>query len=163
MFKKLLTTRSMCVSAIIAALYAALTMLLAPISYGAIQCRVSEAFTLLPILLPEAVPGLFLGCLISNLFSPAVTIWDIVFGSLSTLLAACGTYALRKKPVLAALCPVLANGLIVGTVLSMTLGLPVALTMGEVALGELVAVALGFVLLSALKKAKFDAKSLSKR
>lgn len=93
MFRKLLTTRSMCVSAIIAALYAALTMLLAPISYGAIQCRVSEAFTLLPMLLPEAIPGLFLGCLISNLFSPVVTIWDIVFGSLATLLAACGTYA----------------------------------------------------------------------
>ena len=53
MFKKLLTTRSLCLSAIIAALYAALTLLLAPISYGNIQCRVSEAFTVLPMVLPQ--------------------------------------------------------------------------------------------------------------
>ena len=54
MFKKLLTTRSLCLSAIIAALYAALTLLLAHISYGNIQCRVSEAFTVLPMVLPQA-------------------------------------------------------------------------------------------------------------
>ena len=66
MFKKLLTTRSLCVSAVIAALYAAMTLLLAPISYGPIQLRLSEAMTLLPILLPQAVPGLFVGCLIAT-------------------------------------------------------------------------------------------------
>ena len=70
MFKKLLTTRSVCLSAMIAALYAALTLLLAPISYGAIQCRISEAMTLLPILLPQAIPGLVIGCLVANLLSP---------------------------------------------------------------------------------------------
>lgn len=162
MFKKLLSTRSLCVSGIIAALYAALTLLLAPISYGAIQCRVSEAFTLLPMLLPQAIPGLFVGCLIANLFSPAVTLWDILFGSAATLLAACGTYALRKKPLLAALCPIVTNGVLVGLMLSMTLRLPVALTMGEVALGELAAVSLGFVLLTALKKAHFNFARLSR-
>ena len=61
MFRKLLTTRSLCISAVIAALYAALTMLLAPISYGGVQLRFSEALTLLPLLLLEAVPGLFVG------------------------------------------------------------------------------------------------------
>ena len=118
MFKKLLTTRSLCLSAIIAALYAALTLLLAPISYGNIQCRVSEAFTVLPMVLPQSIPGLFVGCLIANIFSPTPSIWDIVFGSLTTLIAACGTYALRKKPVLAAACPVVANGVIVGLMLA---------------------------------------------
>ena len=88
MFKKLLTTRSLCLSAIIAALYAALTLLLAPISYGNIQCRVSEAFTVLPMVLPQSIPGLFVGCLIANIFSPTPSIWDIVFGSLTTLIAA---------------------------------------------------------------------------
>ena len=83
MFKKLLTTRSLCLSAIIAALYAALTLLLAPISYGNIQCRVSEAFTVLPMVLPQSIPGLFVGCLIANIFSPTPSIWDIVFGSLT--------------------------------------------------------------------------------
>ncbi|MBQ8555676.1 MAG: QueT transporter family protein [Clostridia bacterium] len=160
MFKKLLTTRSLCVSAVIAALYAALTYFLAPISYGSIQCRVSEAFTLLPMLLPQAIPGLFAGCLIANLFSPMVTIWDIVFGSLATLVAAIGTYRLRSRPILAACCPVVANGLIVGSVLSLTLNLPLALTMVEVALGEIGAVAIGFALLSALKKTRVDLSKL---
>ena len=86
MFKKLLTTRSLCVSAVIAALYAALTLLLAPISYGPIQLRLSEALTLLPILLPEAVPALAIGCLLANILGGA-TIFDIIFGTLATLLA----------------------------------------------------------------------------
>ena len=151
MFKKLLTTRSLCVSAVIAALYAALTLLLAPISYGNLQCRVSEAMTLLPMVMPAAIPGLFVGCLLANLLG-GCTVWDIVFGSLATLIAALGTYALRKKPVLAALCPVLSNGLIVGAVLSFVWGLPLLLTMAEVAIGEVGAVIIGFVLLAALKK-----------
>ena len=151
MFKKLLTTRSVCLSAIIAALYAALTLLLAPISYGAIQCRISEAMTLLPILLPQAIPGLVIGCLVANLLSP-VAIWDVIFGTLATLIAALGTYKLRKKPLLAALCPVVANGVIVGVMLAVFYALPLWMTMLEVAVGEAVAVALGFILLAALRK-----------
>ena len=158
MFKKLLTTRSLCVSAVIAALYAAMTLLLAPISYGPIQLRLSEAMTLLPILLPQAVPGLFVGCLIANLYTGMLT--DIVFGSLATLLAAIGTYLLRKKPVLAAACPVAANAVIVGLVLSLSFNLPVALTMLEVGIGELGAVLLGMLILSGIKRAKIDLSRL---
>ncbi|MBQ4580195.1 MAG: QueT transporter family protein [Clostridia bacterium] len=154
MFKKLLSTRSLCVSAVIAALYAALTLLLAPISYGPIQLRLSEAMTLLPMVLPQAIPGLFVGCLIANLYTGMLT--DIIFGSLATLLAAVGTYLLRKKPLLAAACPVLANGLIVGTVLALSFNLPLALTMAEVAIGETGAVLLGLLILSALKRARVD-------
>ena len=62
-------------SAVIAALYAALTLALYPISFGAVQFRVSEALTLLPIVMPEAIPGLFVGCLVSNLIGSA-TPWD---------------------------------------------------------------------------------------
>ena len=159
MFKKLLTTRSLCISAIIAALYAALTMLLAPISYGSIQCRVSEAMTLLPMVLTQAIPGLFVGCLIANLYTGMLT--DIIFGSLATLLAAIGTYLLRRKPIRAAACPVISNGVIVGLVLANSFNLPVLLTMGEVALGEVGAVLIGFVILSALKRAKIDFSRLS--
>ena len=151
MFKKLLTTRSVCLSAMIAALYAALTLLLAPISYGAIQCRISEAMTLLPILLPQAIPGLVIGCLVANLLSP-VAIWDVIFGTLATLIAALGTYKLRKKPLLAALCPGVANGVIVGVMLAVFYALPLWMTMLEVAVGEAVAVALGFILLAALRR-----------
>lgn len=151
MFKKFPTTRSLCLSAMIAALYAALTILLAPISYGNVQCRVSEAMTLLPILLPQAIPGLAVGCLVANLLSP-VAIWDVLFGTLATLIAAVGTYALRRRPLLAALCPVAANGIIVGAMLSVFYALPLWLTMAEVAVGEVVAVALGFLLLPAMRK-----------
>jgi len=154
MFKKLLTTRSLCVSAVIAALYAALTLLLAPISYGGVQCRLSEAMTLLPMILPQAIPGLFVGCLIANLYTGMIT--DIIFGSLATLLAAVGTYLLRKKPILAAACPVLANAVVVGLVLSLTSNWPIPLTMLQVGLGETAAVLVGFVILSAMKRAKVD-------
>ena len=151
MIKKLFSTSSLCLSATIAALYAVLTMFLPALSYGAWQCRVSEAMTLLPMVLPQAIPGLFVGCLVANLLSP-VGVLDIVFGSLATLLAAVGTYALRKKPLLAAACPVAANGIIVGATLSYVYALPLWLTMLQVAAGEVLAVLIGFVLLQALKK-----------
>lgn len=151
MMKKLLTTRSLCVSAVIAALYAAMTLLLPAISYGELQCRLSESLTVLPILFPQAIPGLFVGCLIANLLSP-VGLVDIVFGSLATLLAAIGTWRLRRYPFLACACPVLANGLIVGWMLGAFYGLPYWITMLQVALGELGAVLIGCALLSALKR-----------
>ena len=155
MFRKLLTTRSLCVSAVIAALYAALTLLLAPISYGSLQCRVSEALTLLPMVLPQAIPGLFVGCLLANILG-GCAIWDVLFGSLATLLAAIGTYAFRQNKLLAALCPVLSNSVIVGSVLSAVWGLPVLLTMAEIALGEAAAVALGLALMPVLRRMDFS-------
>lgn len=81
--------------ALIAAIYAVLCAALAPISYGEVQFRISEALTILPLLMPEAVPGLFVGCLIANLIGGA-GILDIVFGSLATLIAGLLTYAMRK-------------------------------------------------------------------
>lgn len=139
-------------SAVIAALYAALTLALYPISFGAVQFRVSEALTLLPIVMPEAIPGLFVGCLVSNLIGSA-TPWDIIFGSLATLIAAILTYATRRNKILAAFWPVLCNTVIVGLVLALTLNLPVFLTMGEVGLGELAVVyTVGMAMLAALKR-----------
>ena len=160
MFKRLLNTRSLCLSAVIAALYAALTLLLAPISYGNLQCRVSEALTILPVLFPEAIPGLTVGCLLANLLGSA-TPWDVIFGTLATLIAALLTYATRsalwtkwKLPVLSAVWPVLSNGIIVGIILSVTFNLPLFLTMLEVAVGELVALFIGLLLYPALEKLK---------
>ena len=105
-------TRALARGAIIAALYTALTVLLAPLSYGEVQIRFSEAFTLLPMLMPEAVPALLVGCLLSNIID-GCTIFDIVFCSLATLLAAICTYKLRDKFWLSALMPVLFNGVII--------------------------------------------------
>lgn len=144
--------RNLAYGAMIAALYAVATVLLAPISYGETQFRVAEALTLLPMLTPAAIPGLTVGCLLANLWGSASAL-DMIFGPIATLLAALGTRALRKQPVLAALCPVVSNGLIVGTVLSRALGLPIALSMSTVALGEAaVCLALGLPLYHALRR-----------
>ena len=145
-------THLLALNGIIGGTYAALTLMLPPLSYGAWQCHLSEALTLLPLVLPQAIPGLFVGCLIANLYTGMLT--DIIFGSLATLLAAVGTYLLRKKPLIAAACPVISNGVIVGLVLAKSFNLPVLLAMGEVALGEIGAVLIGFVILGAMKRAR---------
>lgn len=137
---KNMTTRTLARGAVIAALYTALTLLLAPLSYGEVQIRFSEAFTLLPVLLPEAVPALAVGCLLSNILG-GCTIFDIVFGTLATLLAALCTRRLRNNLYLAAAMPVLFNGVIVGAVVHYCYApvIPLPLCMLSVAAGEAVA------------------------
>ena len=103
------TTRDLTLAALIAAVYAALTMLLP--AYGEIQLRVSEAMTVLPFLFPAAIPGLAVGGFIVNLFSPYPL--DILFGTLATLLACLMTRHMPNR-WLAPLPPVLCNALIVG-------------------------------------------------
>ena len=90
-----LTTKNMARSGIIGAIYAAVTLLLYPISYGGVQVRISEALTLLPLIFPEAIIGLTIGCLIANFFGNGVI--DIIFGTLATLVAAVCTYFAGKK------------------------------------------------------------------
>lgn len=106
-------------AAMIAALYVVLTQLahVFGLDSQAIQLRFSEALTILPYFTPAAIPGLFIGCILANFFSGCLP-WDIVFGSLATLLGALGTYALRKRKWLAPLPPILANTLIVPFVLA---------------------------------------------
>ncbi len=113
-------TRFLALSAVIAGLYAALTWAaaLVNLAYGPVQFRFSEALTVLPAFTPAAVPGLAVGCFLSNLASPLGVV-DWVFGTAATLLAALGTMAVgqvrwRGLPVLAPLPPVLANALVVG-------------------------------------------------
>ena len=105
--------KSLARAGMIAAIYAALTLIFAPISFNAVQFRISEAMTVLPILLPEAVPGLAVGCLVANILGGAA-LPDVIGGTLATLIAAILTRTLRKKPVLAMASPVVINGLIVG-------------------------------------------------
>ena len=154
---KPLTAKHLAHAGIIAALYAALTVLLAPISYGLIQCRVSEALSVLPVFTGAAVPGLFLGCVIANLLGGA-PIYDVVFGSLATLLAAIVTRLLAKNRVPRALLPlpsVLFNALIVGWLLVSVygVGVPLPLAMLYVGIGQAAACyGLGLPLLYMLEK-----------
>jgi len=125
---------------IIASLYAALTIVLAPISYGPVQVRISEALTILPFLTPAAVPGLFIGCVVANIYG-GLGIYDIIGGSLCTLFAAYLTYLLSRtrRPILAPLPPVVVNAVGVSLYLHLLFQLPYWLTVGYIALGEIVA------------------------
>ena len=109
------TVKKLTYAAVIAAVYVAITISLAMISFGPLQFRVSEALCILPFFFPAAVPGLFVGCLIANLMTG--NILDIVFGSLATLIAAIMTMKIKIK-WLACLPPAIINGIIVGAVLA---------------------------------------------
>ena len=113
-------------AAAVAALYAALTMFLAPISYGPLQLRVSEALCILPFFFPCTVWGLYVGCIIANLLSQ-FGVLDVVFGSLATLLAALCSARLGKKHreswlrcVLSCLMPVVFNAIIIGAIIALS-------------------------------------------
>ena len=135
--EKKLNAKALTKIAIIAAIYAGITIAVAPLSYAVMQIRVSEAMTILPVFTPLAIPGLFLGCLIANLLSPVGFI-DVVVGSLATLIGAAGTYALRKHRFFAMCCPVIANGILVGAMLHYVIGVNLSLwvCIAWVSLGE---------------------------
>ena len=143
----LYTTRG----ALIAALYVALTSLatVVGLSSGVIQFRISEALCILPLFFPEAIPGLFVGCIISNLMVPGVAIWDIIFGSLATLIGAIGARKLKALPEkykwIATLPTILANMIIVPFVLIYAYGVPDAymFLMLTVGIGEIVCAGIG--------------------
>ncbi|MBR5389928.1 MAG: QueT transporter family protein [Clostridia bacterium] len=142
--------------AAVAALYVALTYLASAmgLSSGVIQVRFSEALTILPCFFGAAVPGLFAGCLLANLLTGAV-VWDVVFGSIATLLGAIGTRLLRKNRWLACLPPIVSNVLIVPFVLVYAYGVPdtIPYLMLTVGVGEVISCGiLGQLLYTALDK-----------
>lgn len=152
-------------AAMIATLYIVLTFIANAFGLAnyAIQIRISEALTILPYFTPAAIPGLFIGCLLSNILT-GCALPDIVFGSLATLLGALGTYALRKWKWCAPICPILANTIIVPFILVYGYGLLIeglsliqclgfyCLTVGA---GEVISCGiLGMILLTILEKYK---------
>lgn len=143
-------------AAVIAALYVVLTLFINAfdLASGAIQVRISEALTILPYFTPAAVPGLFIGCLLSN-FMTGAAIWDIIFGSLATLIGAIGTYLLRKWKWCASLPPILSNTIIIPFVLTYAYGIPggIPFFMLTVGAGEVLSCGvLGMILLFALQR-----------
>lgn len=110
--------------ALIAALYVVLTYCSSVfgLASGGVQIRISEALTILPVFTPAAIPGLFVGCLLSNLLTGSM-ILDVIFGSFATLLGAIGTYVLKKSRFLFTLPPVLANALVIPMILRQVYGL----------------------------------------
>lgn len=146
-------------AAMIAALYVVLTYAasMLGLSSGAIQIRFSEALTILPYFTPAAIPGLFVGCLLSNTLTGACLL-DIICGSLATLLAAYASYAIRKYKYLTALPPIIANTLVVPFVLRYGYGMvddTIPFMMLTVGIGEIISCGiLGGILLFTLNKYK---------
>ncbi|MFZ5353261.1 MAG: QueT transporter family protein [Bacillota bacterium] len=140
-------------AALIAAVYAALTIAFAPLSYGQVQIRFAEMLTVLPAITPAAIPGLFVGCLVANIYGGGGIV-DIVFGSLATLTAAYISFKMPKK-WLVPMPPVLVNAVVVGFILNYLYQLPLLVTMVWVGLGQLVACyVLGYPLLLVLSRYK---------
>lgn len=171
-----INTRNLITAAVVGALYAVLTMVLAPISYGALQFRVSEVLCILPFFMPSTAWGLFVGCIVANLMSTA-GILDVVFGSLATLItclcvAQCGKMGnTLKARLIACFMPVVWNGLIVGATLTIALAGLNPLThfgafliyAGQVALGELgVMYIIGLPLMTYLPKQRFFSEFVDK-
>ncbi len=143
---------------LIAAAYVALTLLSSAVGLasGQVQLRLGESLCLLPCLLPAAVPGLTVGCLLANLLCGS-PIWDVLFGTLATLLGALGTRLLKDRPRLAVLPPILTNALIIPQVLARAYGLQAALPLLTltVALGQALSCGLlGTVVYNTLNKHK---------
>ncbi len=143
-----------CHASVTAALYTALTLIVGPFGNAVIQCRISEALCVLPFFTSAAIPGLTLGCLVSNLITGCM--WqDVVFGTLATLIGALGALLLRRIPTLVPLPTVLANTIIIPAVLTYSYGAEegiwfLILTVG---IGEIIsAYILGLILLYTLKK-----------
>ena len=143
-------------AALIAALYVILTFIsqMFGLASGVIQIRLSETLTVIPLFYKEAIPGLWIGCIIANILTGCVP-WDVVFGSLATLLGAIGTYYIgRKKPILGPVFPVISNMVIVPLVLQAVYGVKesfifLAVTVG---IGEVICCGLlGWQLYKALK------------
>ena len=142
--------------ALIAALYVAFSFI--AYSFGlsgnaVVQMRLSEMLTVLPAFMPAAIPGLAIGCLLTNLLT-GCAVWDVIFGTLATLLGAIGTFLLRKNKWLAPLPPILANTIILPPVLATVYGgatIPVFIL--PVGLGEIVCCGiLGEILVFFMKK-----------
>lgn len=145
-----------CQAAMIAALYVVLTYIASPLASGVIQVRFSEALTILPYFTPAAIPGVTVGCLLSNWLTGCAAL-DIVFGTIATLIGALGSYALRRHSWLVPLPPVLANTVIVPWVLRFAYGASNAIPymMVTVGMGEIISCyLLGIILLTALKRLK---------
>ena len=146
----------LCQAALIAALYVVLTYVarLFGLDSGVIQLRISEALCILPILMPAAIPGLYVGCLVSNLLMGAVWM-DVLIGPIATLIGALGTYALRRHVWLAPLPPVLANTLLIPPVLAFGYGATqsIPFLMLTVGIGEILSIYVcGLLLYFAIRK-----------
>ncbi|CUO31093.1 QueT transporter family protein [Clostridium sp. NSJ-49] len=154
-------TKRIVVTGVIAALYAVLTLILAPISFGPVQFRLSEIMVLLAFVDPLYILGLTLGCLLSNILG-GYGIMDVVFGSLATFMSCVVIYwtkntikNIKVSLLVSSIWPTIFNGLIIGWMLHITINVPMLITMLQVAFGEFIVVTVIGVPLGSLLAKKY--------
>lgn len=141
-------------NAMIATVYALFTVLISPLAYGGIQMRLSEVLIFLAFYRSRYIPGLVLGCLIANLFSP-MGLPDVIFGTLATVFA-CLSMNFLSNLYAAALAGSLINGLIVGLELHLVLNLPFAINFAQVAIGEFIVLFIGALIFKKISPRLFS-------
>lgn len=141
-------TKKLVVSAVVAGLYAVLTLSLGVISYGPIQFRIAEIMVLLPFIRKDYIWGLTIGCFLANVIGP-YGVPDIIFGTIATFLSVYAVYLTSKYMksnkfglLVASIWPTIINGLIIGFMLNKFFGVPMLLGMAEVAFGQFVVITL---------------------
>lgn len=151
-------TRKLVVSALVASLYAVITLVLGAISYGPIQFRIAEIMILLPFIKKDYIWGLTIGCFVANIIGP-YGVPDIIFGTMATLLSAYAVYLTSKyiknksSLLIASIWPTIINGVVIGFMLNKFFGVPMTLGMLQVALGEFVVITIvGVPLYKSLEK-----------
>ena len=164
-----MNTKTLIRIAMIAAVYTVTSLALAPFSFSNIQVRIAESLTMLPLIYKNGIWGVTLGCFLTNLIGALTGVnptgyLDAVIGTLATLIAAVITYRCRdmktgKLPLVSMLAPVVLNFVFVGAELAF-LFMPENVLLGmlifgaEVAVGEIIAVMIGWILVEALRKTK---------
>ena len=150
---KKISTKLLTRTALIAAIYAVMTIAIAPLSYGAIQFRISEILVLFAFVDDDYIPGLILGCVLANLYS-TLGMMDVIFGSMATAIAVMGISLIKKvlgqnlkSLFIASLSPVVINGVIIGMLLKIVYNVPFMIGAFQVAVGEFVVVSIAGVVI----------------
>lgn len=148
--KKGISVKLVVINAMIAGVYAVLTLAISPLAYSEIQFRLSEIIVFLAFYNRRYIPGLAVGCILANLFSP-MGLLDIVFGTISTLIVCIAMYLIKNR-YLAALAGAIITGIIIGAELWYAYQIPYLINAAYVAIGELIVLIIGALVFKTFEK-----------
>lgn len=146
---KHISVKIIVINAMIASIYAALTLVISPIAYSEIQFRLSEIMVFLAFYNRKYIPGLIIGCIVANLFSP-MGLLDVIFGAISTIIVCISMYLIKNR-YLAAITGALITGIIIGGELWYAYQIPYLINALYVAIGELIVLIIGAFIFNVLE------------
>ena len=146
---KHISVKIIVINAMIASIYPALTLVISPIAYSEIQFRLSEIMVFLAFYNRKYIPGLIIGCIVANLFSP-MGLLDVIFGTISTIIVCISMYLIKNR-YLAAITGALITGIIIGGELWYAYQIPYLINALYVAIGELIVLIIGAFIFNVLE------------